>query len=89
VRGSARSPIPVNGRPRRHQRQPAAAGAEVDIVNATARYGIPLADGDLFVYTDWSYRSKINFFLYEAAEFTGKPLTEGGLRRLQLGGRQV
>jgi iron complex outermembrane recepter protein len=50
------------------------------IFNATARYGIPMGDGEFFVYTDWSYRSKINFFLYEAAEFTGKPLTEGGLR---------
>jgi iron complex outermembrane receptor protein len=50
------------------------------IVNATARYGVPVADGEFFVYTDWSYRSKINFFLYEAAEFVGKPLTEGGLR---------
>jgi iron complex outermembrane receptor protein len=49
-------------------------------VNATARYGIPVGDGEFFVYTDWSYRTKINFFLYEAAEFTGKPLTEGGLR---------
>jgi iron complex outermembrane receptor protein len=48
--------------------------------NVTARYGFPVADGEVFVYTDWSYRSKINFFLYEAAEFTGKPLTEGGLR---------
>jgi iron complex outermembrane receptor protein len=50
------------------------------IFNATARYGIPMGDGEFFVFTDWSYRSKINFFLYEAAEFTGKPLTEGGLR---------
>jgi iron complex outermembrane receptor protein len=50
------------------------------IVNATARYGVPVADGEFFVYTDWSYRSNINFFLYEAAEFVGKPLTEGGLR---------
>jgi iron complex outermembrane receptor protein len=50
------------------------------IANVTARYGIPVADGEFFVYTDWSYRSKMNFFLYEAAEFTGKPLTEGGLR---------
>jgi iron complex outermembrane receptor protein len=49
-------------------------------VNATARYGVPVGDGEVFVFTDWSYRSKINFFLYEAAEFTGKPLTEGGLR---------
>ena len=50
------------------------------IFNATARYGIPMGDGEFFVYTDWSYRSKINFFLYEATEFSGKPLTEGGLR---------
>jgi iron complex outermembrane receptor protein len=50
------------------------------IFNATARYSIPVADGEFFVYTDWSYRTKINFFLYEAVEYTGKPLTEGGLR---------
>jgi iron complex outermembrane receptor protein len=31
-------------------------------------------------FTDWVYRSKVNFFLYESAEFTGKALTEGGLR---------
>jgi iron complex outermembrane receptor protein len=41
---------------------------------------MPVADGEMYVYTDWSYRSKINFFLYEATEFTGKALTEGGLR---------
>jgi iron complex outermembrane receptor protein len=34
----------------------------------------------MFVFTDWSYRTKINFFLYEAKEFVGKPLTEGGIR---------
>jgi iron complex outermembrane receptor protein len=50
------------------------------IVNATARYNWPLADGNLFVLTDWSYRSKINFFLYESKEFTGKSMVEGGLR---------
>jgi iron complex outermembrane receptor protein len=50
------------------------------IVNATARYGIPVGDGEMFVYTDWSYRSKINFFLYESTEFTGRSLLEGGLR---------
>ncbi|MGF6271754.1 iron complex outermembrane receptor protein [Massilia sp. UYP11] len=48
--------------------------------NATARYGVPFRDGELYVFTDWSYRSKINFFLYEATEFTGAPLTEGGVR---------
>jgi iron complex outermembrane receptor protein len=48
--------------------------------NVTARYGFPVADGELFVFTDWSYRSQVNFFLYESPEFTGKALTEGGLR---------
>ena len=50
------------------------------IVNATARYARPMGDGELFFYTDWAYRSEVNFFLYESAEFTGKPLLEGGLR---------
>lgn len=49
-------------------------------VNATARYGVPFRDGELYFFTDWSYRSKINFFLYEATEFEGSPLTEGGVR---------
>jgi iron complex outermembrane receptor protein len=34
------------------------------IANVTARYGIPVADGEFFVYTDWSYRSKMNYFQY-------------------------
>jgi iron complex outermembrane receptor protein len=46
----------------------------------TARYSVPVAGGELYVLTDWTYRSKISFFLYESVEFTGKPLTEGGLR---------
>ncbi|MBS0367191.1 MAG: TonB-dependent receptor [Proteobacteria bacterium] len=50
------------------------------VANATLRYGIPFAGGELYGYTDWSYRSEVNFFLYRAAEFTGKPLTLGGLR---------
>ncbi|HWJ93691.1 MAG TPA: TonB-dependent receptor [Telluria sp.] len=50
------------------------------ILNATARYSVPVANGEMFVFTDWSYRTKINFFLYEAKEFVGKPLTEGGIR---------
>ncbi len=44
------------------------------------KYTQPVGDGELYVLTDWTYRSKINFFLYESVEFTGKPLTEGGLR---------
>jgi iron complex outermembrane recepter protein len=50
------------------------------VLNVSARYSFPLAGGEGYVMTDWSYRSKINFFLYEAKEFTGKALTEGGLR---------
>lgn len=51
------------------------------IANLTARYSIPTAGGnEFYVYTDWAYRSKVNFFLYESVEFTGKALTEGGLR---------
>jgi iron complex outermembrane receptor protein len=51
------------------------------IANVTARYGVPTASGgEFFVYTDWTYRSKVNFFLYESTEFTGKGYAEGGLR---------
>jgi iron complex outermembrane receptor protein len=46
----------------------------------TLRYSIPVAGGEYFVYTDMAYRSKINFFLYESREYTGKALTETGLR---------
>ena len=50
-------------------------------VNFTLRYSQPVAaGGEWYVLTDWVYRSKVNFFLYESIEFTGKPLTEGGLR---------
>ena len=48
--------------------------------NFTARYSLPVAGGELFVLTDWAYRSKINFFLYDSVEYIGKPLLEGGLR---------
>jgi iron complex outermembrane receptor protein len=49
--------------------------------NLTARYGIPLAnDAELYVYTDWAYRSAINFFLYESEVYRGRALLEGGLR---------
>ena len=41
---------------------------------------MPVGDDEFFVYTDWSYRSEVNFFLYEAVEFTGKSLLQGGLR---------
>jgi iron complex outermembrane recepter protein len=47
----------------------------------TARYGIPYGeDGEFFVYTDWNYRSEVNFFLYDSAEFHSKAFLEGGMR---------
>ncbi len=50
------------------------------VANANLRYSIPMDSGEVYLYTDWTYRSKINFFLYESVEFTGKALTQGGLR---------
>ena len=49
-------------------------------INFTLKYSQPLAGGEIYALTDWVHRSKVNFFLYESTEFTGKPLTEGGLR---------
>jgi iron complex outermembrane receptor protein len=48
--------------------------------NLTARYGVPVGDGEIYVYTDWAYRSKISFFLYDSVEYTDDRLVEGGLR---------
>jgi iron complex outermembrane receptor protein len=49
--------------------------------DVSLRYDIPLnVGGKLYVYTDWSYRSGINFFLYEAKEFDGPSLAQGGLK---------
>jgi iron complex outermembrane receptor protein len=50
------------------------------VANLTARYGVPVGNGEVYVFTDWAYRSKINYFLYEAKEFRGRALTEGGLK---------
>ena len=50
------------------------------IANWTARYGLPVGDGEVYAFTDWAYRSKINFFLYESVEFQDKRMLEGGVR---------
>ncbi|MDR3447406.1 TonB-dependent receptor [Dyella sp.] len=51
------------------------------IGNLTARYGIPYGEsGEFFIYTDWTYRSEVNFFLYDSEEFRGKPMLQGGVR---------
>jgi iron complex outermembrane receptor protein len=48
--------------------------------NFTLKYSTEVANGELYALTDWTYRSKYNFFLYTATEYTAKPLTEGGVR---------
>ena len=49
--------------------------------NLTARWSMPTGDGaEFYAFTDWVYRSEVNFFLYESKEFTGKASLEGGLR---------
>ena len=54
--------------------------APKNVVNWSLRQTFPLQNGEIYLYTDWAYRSSINFFLYKSTEYTGKPLTEGGLR---------
>ncbi len=49
-------------------------------LNWTAGYAIPAADGEIYAYTDWAYRSKVNFFLYTSREFNDDSMLEGGLR---------
>jgi iron complex outermembrane receptor protein len=46
----------------------------------TLKYTQPVANGEVYAFTDWIYRDKVNFFLYQSTEFTGKALMEGGLR---------
>ena len=48
--------------------------------NVTLRYSRPYRNGELFAYTDWVYRSDVDFTLYRSKEFVGKPLLTGGLR---------
>ncbi len=49
--------------------------------NFTAKYFWPLSNGSqVYAYTDWAYRSQVNYFLYEAKEFTGREEMIGGLR---------
>jgi iron complex outermembrane receptor protein len=50
------------------------------VANATARYAVPFRGGELFAFTDWAYRTEVNFFLYDSVEFRGETLLEGGLR---------
>jgi len=50
------------------------------IATVTARYGIPIGNGELFFYTDWAFQGETNFFLYESKEFKSDSQYEGGAR---------
>jgi iron complex outermembrane receptor protein len=50
------------------------------VANWTLGYSTPIGNGDFYASTDWSYRGTYNFFLYEAKEYKGKSLLEGGVR---------
>ena len=45
------------------------------------RYGVPLGpSGELYLFTDMSYRTEMNFFIDKELEFTGPPLFALGAR---------
>ena len=51
------------------------------IANLSLRYDLRLgARHALFLFTNWSYRSKVNFFLYESEEFTDENMLLGDVR---------
>ncbi len=50
------------------------------IANAVLTYTYPLAGGEVFGTTDWSYRSSVNIFLFESVEFETEPQVIGGVR---------
>ena len=51
------------------------------IADISLRYMLPLPGGArLVASTDWAYRSRVRFFLYESVEFADDWLLEGGLR---------
>jgi iron complex outermembrane receptor protein len=51
------------------------------IFNMTARWSKQTSgNNEFYVFADYFYRDSVNFFLYEAKEFTGPSLNELGLR---------
>lgn len=51
------------------------------VADLTLRYALPLSGGSQLVFfTDWAYRSRINFFLYESREYQDERLLEGAVR---------
>jgi iron complex outermembrane receptor protein len=79
---------PLNAAARGYRRQPAAAGAEVHLERYRALQ-LGAGSGNLFVLTDWSYRSKINFFLYEAKSSPASRWWKAACAWVTTGRRQV
>ena len=51
------------------------------IADVTLRYALDLPVGiRLIASTDWAYRSRVRFFLYDSVEYADDSLLEGGLR---------
>ncbi len=50
------------------------------VATVTARYGIPMGNGELFFYTDWAFQGETQFFIYESEEFQSDGNFEGGAR---------
>ena len=51
------------------------------IADVTLRYALDLPAGiRLIASTDWAYRSRVRFFLYDSVEYADDSLLEGGLR---------
>jgi len=46
----------------------------------TASFRYPVAQGEIFAYTDWAYQGDTNIFLYESKEYKTEDQFEGGLR---------
>lgn len=50
-------------------------------LNFTAEYTKPVGDGaEIFMFTDWAFQGRTNFFLYESVEYTSNGDFEGGLK---------
>ena len=72
-RGSVDGTVLIDGNPLPH--------APKWIISSSVRLSVPVHDdGELFLFGDLAYRSRINFFLYESEEFTDSFLLELGLR---------
>ncbi len=50
------------------------------IFNMTTQFSKELGGGEFFIYSDFAYRSEVNFFLYESEEYHGDALLETGIR---------